>query len=324
MMALPLEVYELRFTLAAQTTVHLGVQAGAQIRGALWSALERFACTDPAQQGQYPHSLYCPMCRLMALEMASARGVNPPRPFVIRPPLMARPQDERLFEAGEQFEIGINLFGDAALLFPYVCEALNRIGKHGVGYGRGRFAVLGIQEHNALTGACAHLLENRQVHMPQHPITQEQVLAAASALPANRLRLRFLTPTQLITQKRMLQRPDLTALIARLLERCQTLAETYGGSDGVSPNADGSWTALHTRLTQAAQGVAVTYDNTRWIRAYSGSRRANRQQDVSGFVGDVEFTGDVRDLREWLVWGALLHVGKNAVKGNGWYTLLDL
>jgi hypothetical protein len=29
--------------------------------------------------------------------------------------------------------------------------------------------------------------------------------------------------------------------------------------------------------------------------------------------------GDVTRLRPWLLWGQSLHVGKDAVKGNGWY-----
>jgi hypothetical protein len=33
----------------------------------------------------------------------------------------------------------------------------------------------------------------------------------------------------------------------------------------------------------------------------------------------VTVEGSLGALREALVWGSLIHVGKNAVKGDGWY-----
>jgi hypothetical protein len=38
-------------------------------------------------------------------------------------------------------------------------------------------------------------------------------------------------------------------------------------------------------------------------------------------VGEAVFTGNLGPLREILVWGSLVHVGKNAVKGDGWYVV---
>jgi len=51
-----LVVHHLLFTLQAQTLVHLGPQAGAQIRGGLWAALREFACAAPTIQGDPDHA----------------------------------------------------------------------------------------------------------------------------------------------------------------------------------------------------------------------------------------------------------------------------
>ena len=43
---------------------------------------------------------------------------------------------------------------------------------------------------------------------------------------------------------------------------------------------------------------------------------------MGGFVGTARLAGTLSpQVRELLVWGELLHVGKDVVKGNGWYQL---
>jgi hypothetical protein len=62
-------------------------------------------------------------------------------------------------------------------------------------------------------------------------------------------------------------------------------------------------------------------DKTRWIDVVSYSSRSRQRTPIGGLVGQVTLAGDLALLRELLVWGSLIHVGKNAVKGDGWYTI---
>ncbi len=315
-----LTVHHLLFTLRAQTLVHLGPQAGAQIRGGLWAALREFACAAPKVQGDPDHAQHCPMCRLVALETAeSARGGTPPRPFAVRPPLPAQPGQDCLFYSGESFVVGVNLFGGAVDSFPYLCQAFYRLGQLGLGYGRGQFTIERLQAVNPLTGATHDLMDGRRiVALPDLPVEGELVRRVAGELPADRLRLRFLTPTELTYQGgRSASRPYFDVLIARLLERCQALEQHYTAA----PTPRALWQERYLALTQAAQGVQLAEQQIRWVRVKSGSRRTNSLNAVSGFVGEAVVEGDLASFREWLVWGASLHVGKNAVKGNGWYAL---
>jgi len=314
-----LVVHHLLFTLRAQTLVHLGPQAGAQIRGGVWAALREFACAAPKVQGDPDHARHCPMCRLVALETAeSARGITPPRPFAVRPPLPASPGQDCLFQSGESFVVGINLFGEAVDSFPYLCQAFYRLGHLGLGYGRGQFTVERIQAVNPLTGETHDLLQGqRVVALPDLPITAALVQEAAQQLPADSLRLRFLTPTELTYQGGHADRPHFDVLMARLLERCQALEEYYTAEP--APRAE--WQERYLSLTQAARGVRLAEHHTRWVRIKSGSRRTNSVNAVSGFVGEAVVEGDLTPFRPWLLWGSSLHVGKNAVKGNGWYEL---
>lgn len=315
-----LVVHHLRFTLQAQSHIHLGPQAGAQIRGALWAALRQFACTAPVTQFTPEHVWHCPMCRLMALETAqAARGANPPRPFAIQPPLGQRIEEDQLFYPGDTFTIGVNLFGDAADLFPYVCQAFRRMGEIGIGYGRGQFGLIQVQAIDMLDGNTCNLLDGTRIlPLPGLPLTQEKVKQAAAALSTRSVTLHFLTPTEIRHQGNVVTKPDLASLIARLLERCQAL-ELYYTAD---PTPQPLWRERYLALSELAQQVKVAHRETRWVRVQSGSRRTDSRTAVSGFVGTVRFEGILEPFREWLLWGQSVHVGKNAVKGNGWYEVL--
>lgn len=315
-----LTVHHLWFTLQAQTLVHLGPQAGAQIRGGVWAALREFACAAPRVQGDPDHARHCPMCRLVALETAqSARGVTPPRPFAVRPPLPASPGQDCIFQSGETFTVGINLFGEAVDSFPYLCQAVHRLGELGLGHGRGQFTIERIQAVNPLSGETHDLMQGRRiVAFPDLPVEGDLVQRVADELPADRLLLRFLTPTELTYQAgRSADRPYFDVLIARLLERCQALETHYTPA----PTPRRVWQERYLQLTQAAQEVRLAEHHTRWMRVKSGSRRTNSVNAISGFVGEAVIEGDLEPFRPWLLWGTSLHVGKNAVKGNGWYTL---
>ena len=44
--------------------------------------------------------------------------------------------------------------------------------------------------------------------------------------------------------------------------------------------------------------------------------------EISGLIGRVRWEGEVAPLLPWLLWGSVLHVGKNAVKGSGYYRVI--
>lgn len=312
-----LTLHHIRLSCEALTAVHFGIHAGAQWRGALWDALRTFACTDPHHQGEAAHSWHCPMCFVLALEAESPRGINPARPLVIRPTLAVRADEDSTFLMGDQFTLDLILVGQALSVFPYLLQAIQRIGQKGIGFGRGRFDLRRVEAFNPLSKAHSLLYEIKgAVRMPDLPVTSTQVVDMANGLSDDYLRLHFLTPTQLIADGKLLSRPQPAILMMRTLERLQALEYHYGQS--VSQDV---WKSRHENLSQIAATLHIRRDETRWIRAYSGSRRANRMQDVSGFVGSVYFDGNIAPLKLWLLWASLVNTGKNAVKGNGWFEI---
>jgi hypothetical protein len=129
-----------------------------------------------------------------------------------------------------------------------------------------------------------------------------------------------LTPLRLIHEGHLLKQAQPKVFFHRLLERCQRLAFYYTDS---SQRYDASaWQATTQQLLHAAEGLQVAYNASDWAEARSGSRRQGRYTPISGLTGRIRWEGDLTLLLPWLYWGQSLHVGKNAVKGNGWYKIL--
>ena len=89
------------------------------------------------------------------------------------------------------------------------------------------------------------------------------------------------------------------------------------GADGASETDEGY------RLVGLARAVRLVEDGTRWVELESYSTRQRRATPISGFVGRAVYEGDLGPFLPWLVWGQFVHVGKDAVKGNGWYVVRE-
>lgn len=312
-----LSLHIIRLTCEATTPIQFAAHAGAQWRGALWEMLSKFACNDPHQQNNSEHSWHCPMCFVLSLEAHGPRGINPARPLIIRPPLPIRAGEKLQFSPRSEFTLELGIVGAAVSVFPYLLQAIQRIGKQGIGYGRGRFTLNRVDAVNPLTkrSDCIYQ-EGSAIKLPTLELTNEKVLAYSETLSSDQLCLHFLTPTQLVQDGKILIKPDPKALIMRVLERLQSLESHYGQSE-----SHDIWKARHETLSALATNVDIRRDETRWVRSYSGSQRAKRMQDISGFVGSIILEGDIAPLRLWLLWASLVNVGKNAIKGNGWFEI---
>ena len=321
-----------RFEVQALTPLAFAEYTGSSLRGALVGALQRNFC-PATDQSDPAHQAICPVCWLLHYDATEG---DSRRPYAIEPLLpgsVGRPaRTGFLFEPGERFQFGLTLFGQAVNLFPYLVLAVPQIGAGGIGrkqpndqgrWQRGRFKLCRIDEANPLSGDRVALMgEGEQmVRTPHRPVTPQQVANAADWLAQRlaenegQLSIRFLTPARIVSQKQLVHTPEFRPLFQRLLERVHELQRTFGGSE---PDID--W---HGLLALADQ-VALVEDRTTWWDLQGHSSRLQREQQIGGFIGQAVYraAGDTwAPLLPWLVWGMSTHVGKNAVKGSGWYSL---
>lgn len=310
-----MSVQHLRFTMRPVEAIQFSEQPGSALRGALYHALANHFCSESFERVTIDHTERCPVCWLMALEdPASRRGRDVPRPLTIQPP------EKDVYRRSEPMTIGVSLIGQARSLLPYIVRAVEWMGRMGVGKGRGRSELVAVNEYSPLLDAERLLLDGNVVQTPTLAVTPMRIIEAIGTLRSDRVTLHFHTPTRLIADKRLVKQPDPAVFVSRLLERCQNLAVHYAESE--SKPVEETWKQTALALTDHARGLQLAYSEIEWIEVFSGSKRQGRATPISGFVGAARWEGDLEPLREWLLWGQSLHVGKDAVKGNGWYRVV--
>jgi hypothetical protein len=135
------------------------------------------------------------------------------------------------------------------------------------------------------------------------------------ALTTDCVQIEFLTPTTLKIGSTtegagtIVRRPEFHHIIKRLRDRVSALMTFYG--DG-PPEWD------FVRMGKAAEEVETVDDQTRWVERSRVARSRGVTHDLSGFVGLITFRGDLSPFLPLLRIGEYVHVGKNAVFGNGW------
>ena len=343
--------HRLRFVTEVQSTIELNEHQGSAIRGSLFHALQNRFCGNrkAAECAVCPLVATCPVATLVStLRVQSGRGRDVPRPYTVQPPIVGESASQRggeggkghpvelpngrivfRYEAGERFEFGLTLYAQALQLFPYVVLAVGGFEQGGIGRrlrqagGRWRRGTLAVQEvwaNNPLTGERQPVMGagDRMVQVPDVPITHQQVCEWASERisesVSRRIVIQFLTPTRIIERGRLVK-PDgfrFQPFFQRLMERLEALSRDFSDTPLRFDDPQG--------LIAAAGRVRVVDNRLVWeeLRSYSTRRRA--ESPTSGLMGSVVLEADDwSPFWLWLVWGQFVHVGKDAVKGNGWY-----
>lgn len=315
-----LRVYHVEFALRAQEPLGFGPQPGAQLRGALYNALSALACPIDAPPHPRGKPDECPVCYLLAREEAGAeRGRDVPRPLIIQPPLGLRD-----VQAGEQMAFGLKLVGQrAGAALPLLVQAAEQAAAEGFGQGRGQAVLEGLRAASASGGWVALNDPHELVRDDRFALSADWVLHRAAQMNASRVKVRFLTPLTLVERGQEQRVPMLGPLIRRIHERCQTLADYYADGPLDEPALRHEmWRERYLRLGELADATEMMRCETRWVDVRSGSAVKGHWTPISGLVGEAEWRGRLGSLLPWLVWGELLHVGKNATKGGGWLRVI--
>ncbi len=330
--------YHLLWTMRVETPLELASYPGTALRAQMFESVWRRFCTNKAARTclECPLLPTCPVSALLApadnlaapaflRESGRPWGRDVPRPYVILPPLAAG----RRYEPSEQLLFGITLFGRSIGLLPYLILSREELERQGLGQPlaengspprRGRVRVERIEAYHPFSGQRQLLYQTGQrlVETPTLAVEAEEVQQQAASLPGERLTLAFLTPLRLVAQGELCKQPDFAVLIQRLLERLEQIVLAYGEAERIQ------WLAeRRPHWLQLAAEVHCEEDATRWQDVASPSRRLHRTTPIGGLVGRATFVGDLVPLRELLLWGSLIHVGKDTVKGNGWYRVVQ-
>ena len=108
--------------------------------------------------------------------------------------------------------------------------------------------------------------------------------------------------------------PSSNHIFKRLRDRVNALNTFFG---------DGPLQTDFSGLGQRAEKVRTAACDVNWAERFRTSSRTRQQHELSGFIGEAEYEGELEEFVPWLAIGELVHVGKHAAWGNGCYQLAN-
>jgi CRISPR-associated endoribonuclease Cas6 len=307
-----LKLLPLRFTLCAQTPIHLPHYKGSTLRGGFGAVFKETVCVVEHHDCQrcllrarcaYPYVFDTPVPET-ATRMR--KYVAAPHPFVLLPSL----EPKRHYEPGERFSFDCTLIGKGAEFLPYFIYTFERLGtQHGIGKGRGRFS---LESVSWLAPAGEPVVIYQGTDQVLHNTFRLLDLRDLTA-PANvehGLTLRFLTPTRVVYGGSLTDKPAFHVIVRALLRRLSNLAYFH---------CDTELSLDFCALIAAAEQVMTVSRRLRWYDWERYSARQDTRMKLGGFVGYATFTGELEPFLPLLRLGAMVHIGKGTSFGLGKY-----
>jgi CRISPR/Cas system endoribonuclease Cas6 (RAMP superfamily) len=291
--------YSFRFVFEAKDAIHFAPgKPGNILRGAFGSVFRKIACSPecPGMAGRNVRE--CAMretCAYARIFEPAAIGTGPsgladwPRPFVFR----AAHLDGVTAEPGQRFWFDVNVFEMRHPALEHFVRAFAALAQEGLGPRRGRAELVSAPEQGA-------------------PIS-----ISLDAMPeeTRRLRVEFVTPTELKSGDHVVSRPEFGVLFARARDRVSTLRALYG---------DGPLDIDFRAMGERASAVHMTRCELQQVSAERRSSRTGQVHGLGGFVGVAEYEGDLREFVPYLDAARWTGVGRHCVWGQGEIRVLQL
>lgn len=301
---------EYRFHFIAQMDFLLPPYTGSAWRGLFGHALKQTVCIT--------HEKHCEDCLLWqqcvysyifetpppATTTMMRKSKTAPHPFIIRPD----PNQAQTVNKGDRLFIDMVLIGKANQQLPYIIHAMQQIGKRGIGYQRGKFALTFIEQHTVQGRETIYHTGERLAALPIVPIN-------IPALPQGNITLNFATPFRHSQQGRLILETTFSfyALLSPLMRRFSLLSYFH---------TDHSLQLDFKALTEHAKQVRLQQRSLHWHHWQRYSSRQKTTISMSGIMGSIELAAaDLQPFWQMLVLGQYVHVGKVTVMGLGRYHL---
>jgi hypothetical protein len=302
------EFFPLRFEFIARESLFFPPGKAANIlRGALGTVFRRIACVPECRDERTCESRQmCPFAKVFA-PVADGEGPSglsdSPRPFVFR----ARHLDGCAIQPGQSFHFNLNVFALDTVVLAYFVLTFAALARDGLGPRRGkadlqrvrRIAVADLPEwilYEGSTQVMTGSVEPASVDLDPVPSAPQKI------------RVEFLSPTELKHEHRVTNRPEFPILFGRIRDRVSTLRRLYGQGP-LDIDFQGSGVR--------AAAVRMTRCEGRRVEAERRSSRTGQSHSIGGFVGVAEYEGDLAEFLPYLEAGRWTGVGRQSVWGKG-------
>jgi CRISPR-associated endoribonuclease Cas6 len=248
-----------------------------------------------------------------------------PHPFIIEPP----PERKASYKPGEALTFGLTLIGKAIDFLPYFVYTFDELGNMGIGKGRGKYELKevkhaslngnGAGQHRAGGEVAGESLIYSSATRKLSPFSVDDLAIKVDSFPNEdkadeRITIRFLTPTRILSNGRLTSDIEFHILIRQLLRRISMLSYFHCAVDTSAWNFKG--------YIDKALKVKAPRANLRWHDWERYSARQEQRINMGGFIGEIAYEGAIGPFLPLLKAGEILHVGKGTSFGLGKYEIL--
>ena len=297
-----LKLYPLRFEFLAKEPVFFPPGKASNIlRGAFGVIFRSIVCVPgcrSASECEIRRS--CPYARLFE-PVSDGTGpsglADPPRPFVFR----ARQLDGQTVRPGSPFHFDVNVFSLETETLAYFVLTFAAIAREGVGSTRGKAELQSVR----MPGHTIYSASQQSITPPPAPLV---LRLEPGPRAVRKIRVDFLTPTELKHGQKIAERPDFPILFGRIRDRISTLRALYGGGP-----IEMDYAASGLRASQ----IQMIACRMRHLETGRRSTRTGQSHSIGGLVGEAEYEGDLAEFLPWLEAARYTGVGRQSVWGKG-------
>jgi hypothetical protein len=182
---------------------------------------------------------------------------------------------------------------------PHFRTAFEQLAVHGMGPGRGRAELVGVDQLD---------LEDHATPAADSRPSPTVIPLDPRPNPAHGIRVRFLTPTELKTGGQLAQQPEFPVLFGRLRDRISTLRSLYGA---------GPLELDFRGMAERAAQVRMPACQLVWAHLDRKSGRTGEVHPLGGFTGEAEYQGELAEFLPFLHAARWVGVGRHTVWGKG-------
>lgn len=300
-----LRIATLRIRAHARDALRLPRFAGSTLRGAFGHALFDVACVTGTRD--------CEPCALRErcvvpyvfdtpqdADDSRAHGA----PFAPHPFAFDVAFGRTRVRAGSPFTFGLTLFGRATDVAPTFIEALARVGERGLTGDRATFTVSGVDARTR--EGFVEVARGAPLVLDRAAMRAAITHLEPEARQTPRLVVTLRTPLRLASDGRLAAIDSFHALMRATARRAKALLSVHEGVDASFDDA-----------LEAARSVRTVVRNLRRVHAQRWSERQGRRMHLDGWLGRLEFEGDIGPCAELIAFAASAGVGKSTAFGFG-------
>lgn len=290
---------KLRVTYEAQGKGNLPPYLGSTIRGLIGHSLRGMVCPTPKVK-----CFTCelaPNCAYANYFVSPKNAAGSVNPFVLLPVT----SHKTIWEKGDLCEFEITLFGNASREISLMTQVFRQIDHLGWGSARIPFKLLKIVNPNNKNLVWLNDTLYLKNAISQPIFVQERETSLVY--------LNFSTPLRLEKSKILIEKPSFENIIQAIARRLGLLSHAYEESQ-----MEWDYEAM------LAEAKKVKIVDARWrkntFRRYSMNQR-NKELVKDTMTGWACYEGDLTPFTTLLEAGKLIHIGRNATHGFGYYTI---